>query len=536
MRGGFGFGIVTAGRPVRWRVCLVLLCLPFFLRSEDVRGQELELADLQAGVRASVRIVSTGDQSHVGTGVIVHPRGLVLTTYDSVGYLRAAPGVLPGSLRSGSLRSGDNEYILMASNRLGEPAQARWVAEVVQGDLHQNFALLLVRSDLQGRSLGSGTRLPFVPLAKGTGSGPLRVGAPTWLFGFSERSAGAQVHRRSVARRTRDGLDELLTYQLDEGLPSGLSGGLAVDSKGSLVGLVAPRVDSGVGGAVGQGESIHVQPLSRINPVWKRRVVRGQVGTPRLGAERLVQGYSYEGVLAGQGSHSVHFYGLPARADGSGDRILHVDPPFQITVLDRKGSVLQAANGRLVVPEGAAVVGVDNSTKIRGSGTYRIWIAGATEGGAEGEDEVPPLLNLDEGAMRDLATSNEFADTDLGDGARVAGTSRFDQGANAWGSLHDAATGRPLTTGRIVVARPGTFMRDHLTAYLTGRITEREFREPLLGRARVDFRGRFDIPGLPEQRVYPAAAFAPGYRPAFFEVRTRPGLDDIYLGRIRLTR
>jgi protocatechuate 3,4-dioxygenase beta subunit len=108
-------------------------------------------------------------------------------------------------------------------------------------------------------------------------------------------------------------------------------------------------------------------------------------------------------------------------------------------------------------------------------------------------------------------------------------------GARVVGTVVDAVTGRPVSGARVIVSPRALDLGAHVSRYLLGELSETAFREPLLGRARTNFRGELTLTGIPPGGPYRLAAFAARYRPAVITFRAgRDGPVDV--GTVRLTR
>jgi hypothetical protein len=100
----------------------------------------------------------------------------------------------------------------------------------------------------------------------------------------------------------------------------------------------------------------------------------------------------------------------------------------------------------------------------------------------------------------------------------------------------DAMTGRPVAGGLVVIGRPGVELRAYLTAFLAGRIGDRQLDAVLVQTARTDVSGRYTLTRLPADAVYPAAGMARGYPPAMLTITVNHEASVIDMNAIQMTR
>ena len=133
---------------------------------------------------------------------------------------------------------------------------------------------------------------------------------------------------------------------------------------------------------------------------------------------------------------------------------------------------------------------------------------------------TPPDANL----------PNPFDTSPADSGGEGAGATRTIDGG-----IVDAHSGRPVAGAWLVIGQPGLNLRQHIGAFLQGRINEQQFNARLVALSRTDVRGRYVVRGVAPGR-YPGAAMAPGYRPSMLNVTVGNEGPTIHMNAVRLSR
>jgi class 3 adenylate cyclase len=205
-----------------------------------------------------------------GSGVVVHPSGLILTSYSIVdGHTYAEPY--------------DKLGIGLVEAE-GERSSPAFSAQLVSVDTATDLAILQVSEDSEGNALGRGsTNLPsaeIAPAAPGEGDTLQLIGFPgsgrstsnpapgalstsARVDAFDARSAEVETTVSSFKETFVPGRQSFIEILTPEALSRGQTGGGAFDSAGRLVGLLYPT-------EFGQDETLdqeqgHVRPISLAN-------------------------------------------------------------------------------------------------------------------------------------------------------------------------------------------------------------------------------------------------------------------------------
>ena len=192
---------------------------------------------------ADQSITQRGEQTNQGSGVVVDPMGLIVTSYHLIA-------------------GADTIYIALADDRLLQ-------AEIVGTDVETDLALIRIAIDepLTALDLSSND-------AAKVGDVVLAIGNP---YGVGQTVTLGIV---SAVRRQLTGISALQNFlQIDAAINPGNSGGALVDPGGDLVGINT-AVYSRLNGAQGIGFAIPVSLVKRVVPqlLEHGRVIRGWLG------------------------------------------------------------------------------------------------------------------------------------------------------------------------------------------------------------------------------------------------------------------
>lgn len=453
-----------------------------------------------------VKIITPGGRVAPGSGVVVHPRGYVLTSFGVVGETTTGSSTLPGTLHDSG-----NRYILLSSDSPATRARPRWIAEVVRGHVRLDLALLRIVSDVGGRAL-SGAR--FRALASGDPRLP-RQRSSLQVLGFRAGQGRPNAVPGALQARRRDALGQLASIRLAAPFDRGLEGGGALDAAGRLVAIASS-------GAEGR-----LTPVSVVPAEWRTMMARGERQELQVqGLRTLEAGQELHEVAANPTRRETHFFKLGQPRPES----IQIRPGLMVDALDRKGRRLRRSRGALQLRDlpNATMLAVYAERSSQAPLGYVI----QTMERAPAESDPPPARV----ARTDRRPSSAEALIGLPSGGFFADpTESWQDGHRVRGRLIDSVSGRPVANGRVVIGRGGVRLRAHLSRYLRGQMTERTFREPLVGRGRANVLGQFEMLSVPPG-AFPAAAFASGYRSAHFEVVVPEARGDVNIGTIQLVR
>lgn len=491
---------------------------------------------------ATVKVVAVGSDGRgsTGSGVVIDRRGYVLTNFHVVGEIDARRGS-PGALISASNRI----YVTFADSAAPAGRQ-RWTAAVVRADLRRDLALLRIIADGSGAPVSSAD---FAHLEFGSLRG-VSTATPAWAVGFASGSRQLRDVVLGIAGIETNALRLQSWLRLRGSVDGGFSGGPLVDANGRLLGILSADV-SGTAASV---PIRRARPASSVPSAWLQALRNGRIfdmqieGLTRLRIDEPVRDTATGDAVPG--SSESHFFLLPP------DRptVVRCDPALSLNLWDGRGRKLRGGVGSLTVqnsdPRGA-VLSLDFPPGRIGATRYTLWAQSPTanlarpvgRGAAQNMGEfglIPdePSRNTAAGpsGVPNTGADNPFftlpTTQRVQTPSTVASTSTVVRGR-----LVDAISGRTVAGGSFVIGQPGVDIRSHLGAFLSGRMSETAFRARLIGSARSDIYGRFELSGLPRGGgTFPAAAVAPGYSPAVLPVQARWHDRVIELGTIQLTR
>ncbi len=177
-----------------------------------------EIAQLARSV-VLVGSLERGYTYPLGTGTIVSPEGLVLTSAHVV---EDAEQVVVGVL-----------------DDLNEQPQWRYLGDVVSVDTAIDVALIALHSDVDGRPLAESPDLPYVPVV--LAADEVFRGDIVYIFGYPDIGDDYLVVTQgnivSVENGNINGERMPVWYRTDAEIAPGNSGGLAVNGNGEFVGI-----------------------------------------------------------------------------------------------------------------------------------------------------------------------------------------------------------------------------------------------------------------------------------------------------------
>lgn len=516
----------------------------------SAQAQALSERAIQRCIRATVRVqvdVPPGPTarggSSTGSGVLIDPRGYVLTNLHVVGRTRPGQGGLPGSF------FGDGQRVQIATvDDARTTTQPRWLARVVRADVGLDLALLRIVSTIDGAPLPRGTTFSTVEIAP---TSSLVPGAPVWAFGFPLNLRTINVTGGHATGFQMNTSGDVAWIRTDADFNPGNSGGLLADQRGRLVG-----VPTAVVRAREMLASIELaRPAERIPPAWLEALGRGHlddvivtgIGQLAEGAPLRVEARGDAGGL--DDDAEIQLLSLPATRPA----VIEASPRVPLALVSERG-ILVEGRGALLVPERApsdlllAVLlpafrdGRASSADVTFSprdGQRRAPTLGALAPGAgAGAGQVvgsgnsvigpaPPSRAPSAGAPSEAIPPPPQVPSP--DGARGATT-----GILAQGSVLEAGSGRPVSAW-VLVARPGVDAQRVATLMQAGMLRDQDLDTVLLTRAQSSAQGDFELGGL-VPGVLPTLVVADGYRPTLVYITIPTGVPAVTLSPLRLFR
>jgi hypothetical protein len=291
--------------------------------------------DLSSRGAAAVRLrVQDASVSLTRSGVMIDPRGYLLTTFSSVGIQAArARGGRPGTLYGG----GDEVRVEIFDGPYSS-APVEHVGRVVRGDLRLNLALVRITAGPDG---------PLPPDARFAAVEPPTDATLAWGgFGWAIGASPAVPSLTAFHANTTAGIQNS-------------SGQIA----GFLVNMVEPTLDgAGYYDADGQLVGVYmngfVRPTSRIPVAWREALAAGPLddrvidGITTLEPGRWAEPSPIGDAVFVPGEDETRadateefLFALPSTAAGT----IEVEPPVSVTAYQR-GRILQSGNGEIYVP------------------------------------------------------------------------------------------------------------------------------------------------------------------------------------------
>lgn len=291
--------------------------------------------DLASPGAAAVRLrVQDASVSLTRSGVIVDPRGYVLTTFTAVGVGAArARGGRPGTLYGG----GDDVRVEIFDGPFSA-TPVEHVGRVVRGDLRLNLALVRITGTADG-PLPPGARFPAITLPE---ESRLAWGGFGWALGASPSVPTLTAFHANTTAGLHNSVGELSGYLVNVVEPS-LDGAGYYDGEGRFVGIYMNGF---------------VRPAGRIPRAWRDALAAGDLDDRVIdGVTPLVPGQWSEVSPIGDAVFVVSdddartdateelLFSVPANQAGS----VEVEPPVALVAYQR-GRALQSGNGEIFVP------------------------------------------------------------------------------------------------------------------------------------------------------------------------------------------
>jgi len=230
-------------------------------------------ASLNSQAAAAVRLRVEGSRSErLRSGVLIDPRGYVLTSFSSVGSVGLSAR-REGRSRPGTLYDAEDVVVELLDGPFSTVATS-YIARVVRGDIRLNLALLRITATRSG-TLPPSIRFPFVDLA-------LASREPTWgaagfVIGAEEDVPSLSVRRSAIVAGLRNSNGGIAGYLVDFS-QSSMDGAPYYGADGSFLGVLAgpylrpsSRVPSSWRAALSTGpiEDTHISGMSALRPgIW----------------------------------------------------------------------------------------------------------------------------------------------------------------------------------------------------------------------------------------------------------------------------
>lgn len=301
--------------------------------------------DVSQGAAAAVRLrVEDGQTSYLRSGVMVDPRGYVLTSFSAVGVESLSDSRRGGNGRPGTLYDAEHVQVEVFDGPFATNPRI-YVARVVRGDIRLNLALLRIVGTLDG-ALPEDQRFAAIDLAT-------LPSAPRWGSSGLAIGAGANVPSLTVRPGTliagiRNSHDEIAGYLVDLYF-STLDGAPYFDADGEFAGVLSRGF---------------LRPPERVPEAWRAELAAGDLDTLEvLGVEQLEPGVWAEIDLIGdspyrpsgdESSREVtedFFFMLPSMRSGT----IIAEPAVSISAY-RGGQPIAGGSGEVFVAAEADVL------------------------------------------------------------------------------------------------------------------------------------------------------------------------------------
>jgi hypothetical protein len=202
---------------------------------------------------AAATVEITIDDASGGSGVLVSPRGLVLTCLHTL-----QPGTGEPIQRA--------DVVVGLNAKVDEPAVQAWYARVWAEYADQDLVMLEIVRDVFGRPRPSDLALPWVPLGEFES---VRLGQSLWVAGFpqegSERVRTPVIVTRGIVAGLERRLGRPAWVKTDAWIAPGHSGGPMLDEQGRLVAVSAATL--------GSTESLGLGvPVALLPAEWRARI------------------------------------------------------------------------------------------------------------------------------------------------------------------------------------------------------------------------------------------------------------------------
>lgn len=295
--------------------------------------------DLSDPIRYAVRLtVETPEASFTRSGVMIDPRGYVLTTYSAVGNTTEGEGI-PGEL----FADGQNIRVQLFDSPF-LPSEREYLAEVVRGDLRLNFALLRIVSDVEGAALDPELRFPSVDLDHV--SERFGLAAMGWMVGAHATHRSPLIDLMSFTHCWANSSGALSACSGWTFAPS-MDGAGMFDGDGRLLAIgMSPRV---------------YRPINRLPAAWRQALAQGPIDNQELsGIDVLRDGEWVEVTPVGdlvaapseessyrreaEGGGQTYYF----RVESSSPGTVRAVPPMRIRV-SQGGRALAMGNGEVFV-------------------------------------------------------------------------------------------------------------------------------------------------------------------------------------------
>jgi hypothetical protein len=237
--------------------------------------------DVSQVAAAAVRLrVEDGQSSYLRSGVMIDPRGYVLTSFSSVGVEGISEGRMGSYGRPGTLYDAERVNVEVYDGPFAS-TPAAYVARVVRGDVRLNLALLRVIGTLDG-ALPPGHRFAAVDL-EGATSTP-RLGSSGLAIGAGANVASLTVRPATLMAGIPNSQEQIAGYLVDLHHAT-LDGAPYFDGDGNFAGVLSRGF---------------LRPPERIPAEWRDELARGDIDDLRVvGVDRLEPGIWAEVNLIG---------------------------------------------------------------------------------------------------------------------------------------------------------------------------------------------------------------------------------------------
>lgn len=292
--------------------------------------------DLTSRGAAAVRLrVQDGRTSLLRSGVIIDPRGYVLTSFSAIGVGEARAS----APRPGTLHDGGEVQIEVFEGPFG-PTPVSYDGRVVRGDLRLNLALVHIESGPDG-PIDPSFRFPAVDTTPSDAE--YGWGAMGWAIGAGQGVPTLVAHHASLVAGIFNSEGAVAGYLVSMELPT-LDGAGYYDAAGAFLGTYSRGF---------------VRPASRIPSTWRDELAAGDVTDRRIdGITTLVPGDWSEVTLIGDAHYDPpagtgtdteateeFLFTLPAAQAGT----ITVVPPVTVVAYQR-GHALQSGTGEIFIP------------------------------------------------------------------------------------------------------------------------------------------------------------------------------------------